>query len=599
MGTIVALTGANSYAAATILPLLEADPGIDKIIGIDISPWKGGYEKVVFHREDIRSERIPTLLAGVDTVFHLAFVVEDQPDKRRSHDININGSRNVFEACIRNQVRKVIYTSSMTVYGAHPHNPLGLTESAPLLENSDSHYNKDKIEVENFARNFFQNHPEVVFTVLRVGLICGPGINNMFSALWSRKIAALPMGRQSYNQFIHEKDLGRALQLAYRQDLPGVFNVAADDAMATRRAFQLAGVRIIHLPAGLLKILLQFLYWCRLERMGKGWVSLSEYTIFGTCAKFKKAGGWQPEFTSEATFLAFLEARKRHAKDTPKQAFLTWFYKTPVAAKSGLRGLNALLFALEKIPLLRNLVPLTDPRKNNMTYLPAGKAGGNGRRSIPVNTSLGQPVNAIVSRKALDDMIERASFHLLMDACICRTAFKCRHFTPVVGCLFMGETAKKFPPGLGRPATRAQAHAHVGRAVDLGLVPMLGKVNVDNLGFLTKDTGELLSVCFCCHCCCMMGYYKHDHSHLKRLFKPMEGLNVTVTEKCVGCGTCCKTCLFDNIRVANGKAVHADHCVGCGRCEANCPNRAVTLCIHDPLSVEAVKERIGSFVKIS
>ncbi len=598
MGIRIAITGVNSYVAATILPHLSADPRVESIIGIDISPWKGGFPKVVFHREDIRSDKISQLLEGMDMLFHFAFVMADNPDNHVTRDININGSRNIFSACIRNGVRKVVYTSSMTVYGSHPDNPLGLTESAPLLENVDSRYNREKIQVENFAIGFFQDHPEVAFTILRVGLICGPRINNIFSDLWSRKIMALPMGRQSHNQFIHEEDLARALMLTLQKELPGVYNIGADDAVATRRIFRQAGVRIVPLPATLLKRLLQFLYRCRLEKMGRGWVSLAEYTIFMNCDKFKHASGWQPQFTSEATFRSYLEARRRSAVNTPKQSVLTWFYQTPLLAKIGLKGLNVLLFLLEKTPFLRNRIPLTDPRKNNMTYLPVGGSSGNGKRTIPIHATLGEPVNQILPRMVLDELIDQSSFHLLMDACICRTAFTCKHFTADIGCLFMGETAKKIPPGLGRPVTKAMAHQHVDRAVDLGLVPMTGKVNVDNLGFLTPDTGELLSVCFCCHCCCMMGYYKHDTRHMKKLFKPMEGLRIAVSDACVGCGSCMGTCLFDNIQIQNGKAVHGDHCVGCGRCQVNCTNQAVSLSIHNPDCIREVKTRIESFVKI-
>ena len=49
MGKTIAITGINSYFASTILPKLQNDPDIEKIIGIDVTPWKGGYNKVVFY----------------------------------------------------------------------------------------------------------------------------------------------------------------------------------------------------------------------------------------------------------------------------------------------------------------------------------------------------------------------------------------------------------------------------------------------------------------------------------------------------------------------------------------------------------------------
>jgi len=598
MGIRIAITGINSYFASTLLPILEANTEVEEIIGIDVTPWKGGFKKVRFHKEDIRSENIGRLLKGVDVVFHLAFIVGEIHDKKKTLDININGSKNIFTACAENNVKKVIYTSSMTVYGAYQDNALGFTEESPLSQNSDSYYNSSKIQVEGFVADFFKKYPEITLTILRVGLLCGPHIKNMFSALWSKKISALPMGRNSHNQLIHEKDLGDAFHLALKKDIPGIFNVCADDALATRWMFKKAKVKIILVPATPLKFILNILFMLRLQNVSQGWVSMSEHTIYGLSDKFKDATGWSPEYTSKQAFNDFLTARKRDAKDTLKQSFLTKLYTTPWALKQALRGLNASFFLIEKTPWLKNVIPMTNPNKNNMTYLPNSKKIIDQRpKTLAIDETVGEAGSEIIPRRILDDMIELNTTHIIMDTCICRTGFNCENFTNEIGCLFMGETAKKLPPELGRIVTKEMAHEHVSKACDIGLVPMVGKVNVDNLGFLTPDTKKLLSVCFCCHCCCMMGYYKHDSEHQKKLFKPVEGIQIHTTENCIGCGECVETCIFDNIINKEGITTHLDHCTGCGRCEATCQHGGVEIILNNPDYIEDVKERLGSFIK--
>ena len=91
MGKTVAITGVNGYFASTILPKLQADPRVEQIIGIDISPWKGGFDKVRFYKDDIRSDRMTEILKGVDVVFHLAFIVGEIQNKDRTQDINVSG----------------------------------------------------------------------------------------------------------------------------------------------------------------------------------------------------------------------------------------------------------------------------------------------------------------------------------------------------------------------------------------------------------------------------------------------------------------------------------------------------------------------------
>ncbi len=599
MGKTVAVTGVNSYFASCVLPKLEAAPDIDRIIGIDITPWKGGYSKVDFYREDIRSSRIVDILEGVDVIFHLAFVVSEIQDKDSTEDININGSKNIFNACVKNNVKKIIYTSSMTVYGSHKDNVVGYTETSPIAKNEDSYYNSSKVEVENFVTRFFENHPDIILTVIRAGLLVGPNIDNMFSKLWSLKVTALPSGNISHNQFIHEEDLGEALYLSYEKDIPGIYNVTADDAVSTRWCFKTAGAMVLSIPEPLLKFIANLAFKLHLFPAGGGWVSVGRYTIFGLSNKFKLAAGWNPKYSSEEAFMTWIKSRERKLEDTPKQALLNWLYTTPPVTKVALKGLNGLLFVLSKIPVLRDQVPLLSPKMNTMTYLPGNrKIEPTGSFNISIEKNLGETKNEVLPQQILHDMIDKANHIVINDTCFCRSGFQCENFSHHIGCMFMGETALKFPPSLVRKVNKEEAHQHADKAISVGLVPMTGKVNVDNLGFLTPDTRELFSVCFCCHCCCMMGYYKHSKTQLKKLFKPIEGLTVSVNDNCAGCGECVDTCIFDAITVENNRSVHADHCVGCGRCQATCPNNAVTITLNNQNYVEDVKKRIESHVII-
>ena len=71
----IAVTGCASRFARVLLPLLEADPNIEQIIGIDLVPPPGTQSKLVCHQQDIRDPGIKETLAGCDTLLHLAFIV--------------------------------------------------------------------------------------------------------------------------------------------------------------------------------------------------------------------------------------------------------------------------------------------------------------------------------------------------------------------------------------------------------------------------------------------------------------------------------------------------------------------------------------------
>jgi UDP-glucose 4-epimerase len=225
------------------------------------------------------------------------------------------------------------------------------------------------------------------------------------------------------------------------------------------------------------------------------------------------------------------------------------------------------------------------PQKNSMSYL-------------PINESLEQPESTTLPPQVVFDFIERASTHVIMDTCGCRTAHHCQNFTNQIGCLFMGESALDMPVGASRKVTKEEALAHARKAIEVGLVPLTGKVRVDNFLMMTPDRDKLLTVCFCCHCCCMMGFYKHiPPAQLDQVISPIEGISVTVGEDCVGCGTCIEYCIFEAITVEDGVAVHSDRCRACGRCAANCPQKAVEISIDNPNFARDVENRIESYLE--
>lgn len=583
MGKTIVITGINSYFAATLLPKLETDPAVDTIIGIDNAPWKGGYAKVKFFRKDIRSPELADILMGADTVFHMAFIVGEIRDKKTTFDININGTRNVFDACVTAGVKKVVYTSSATVYGASIHNPLGITEDRTLFKHKDSDYNTSKLDVEKIVADYTKTYPDIIFTSIRAALLFGPRTDNMFSKMFSMKFSALPPG-VSYTQYVHEEDLGEALYLTFTRDLPGIYNVGADDAITTISAFKRAGVMIVPIPAFLLKWLATIGFSLRIFPAGGGWVTLGHYTIFMNCHKFKAAADWRPKWTSEATFADFIKSRELDAPDNIKQSFLSWIFSSGPRTRPTMAVLH--LLKLGKIPGLRRLIPWMDPEKNSMTYL-------------PINESLGEATQQILPVQVVHDFIDKSEIHVIMNKCGCRLARKCENFTHEIGCLFMGESALNLPHGVSRRVSRETAHAHVERAAEVGLVPITGKIRIDNFIFLTPDKNRLLSVCFCCHCCCMMTSFKHiSGDYLDNVMTPLEGLVIEVTEKCQGCGICIETCGFDAITIENGRAVHSDKCRGCGRCERFCPNNAIRIAITNPNAIAEAKHRIMEYIHI-
>jgi UDP-glucose 4-epimerase len=296
--TTVAVTGITGFFAASIIPRLEADPRIERIVGLDVAPFESSSPKIEFHRMDVRDEGLAAVFEGIDTVLHLAFIVAEIHDKAKTHAINFGGTKNVIEACALAGVRKAVIASSVAAYGSNPDNPIGMIEEQPLRPNPDSYYSTDKAAVEEMVASFAAVHPEIIVTVLRPPIVVGPGAEFLIDTLKVQALFGLA-GRDPESQWLHEEDLGEAFYTAVTQDLPGIYNVAPDDHIKLSESYRLMGLRPLRLPAGFMKVAADILFRLRLINVSRGWVSLSEYPCVMSNAKLKQASGWQPRFSCE------------------------------------------------------------------------------------------------------------------------------------------------------------------------------------------------------------------------------------------------------------------------------------------------------------
>jgi UDP-glucose 4-epimerase len=584
LGKTIAITGVNGYAASVLLPLLESDADVDNIIGIDIRPWKGGYKKVTFVREDIRSERMAEILKDADIVYHLAFV-EDEIHKRQQFiDVNINGSKNIFAACVHNNVEKVIYLSSTVVYGFEKSQAAArFSEDDPLSSGNEKNiYRYCAAHVDACATDLFSHYPDIALTIIRSAMLIGANIDNMLEKSLSMKLLPLPSG-SNHLQFIHEDDLSKVLYLAYKKDIPGIFNAGADDTVSIRWCFKKVCVNVLPLPEFLATILTGIGFWLRVFPFSGDWLQLLSQNIYARNGTLKAATGWKPAYTSGEALMTYAsKMRDRKRQDNLIQAILSWIIKSGRRLKPFLPVLET--FKLGRIPGIRRLIPWLNPELNCINYL-------------PINEGL-EVENSIMPPQVVHDLIDSTSIHVIMDKCGCRMLRDCKRYTQEVGCLFMGETALKLPHGVCRKVTRVEAHAHADRAIQLGLLPMVGKVRIDNLIYMTPDRNKLLSVCFCCECCCILTSYKHvPGKYLDGIIQPIDGLTIKVTDACIGCGSCLETCAFNAITIIDSRAVHSHQCRGCGRCSLSCPNDAVIISIHNQHFAQEIKDRIRSYVE--
>lgn len=223
---------------------------------------------------------------------------------------------------------------------------------------------------------------------------------------------------------------------------------------------------------------------------------------------------------------------------------------------------------------------------------------------IPINKSLGTYENKVIPYKVFEHFINKAS-NIVMINCGCRVFNDCQDHDHSLGCIYMGDdTLELLLPDMrdGFVATKEQALDRVRKAIDEGLIPLLGRAMGEAAIFGVKDKGHFLSSCFCCTCCCINGkFLSYGPSVNNTMFQRMDGVLIEVDEdKCIGCGKCVEVCVFGGRELVNGKAkLDLNRCLGCGRCAEVCPTGATTIEIDDVSRVEDVIGHIEAVVDVT
>ncbi len=243
-------------------------------------------------------------------------------------------------------------------------------------------------------------------------------------------------------------------------------------------------------------------------------------------------------------------------------------------------------YMLSKIPVLRKLVA-TRMGEDDIGFY------------IPINKSLGTYERQIMPVKVFKHFIDKASNIVILNKCGCRVSKNCQDHDHSIGCMNLGDDTLKLPIEEGRKyiATKEEALELVQKAVDNGLIPLIGRAMDEFESIGVEDTGKVMSACFCCPCCCIdIPLVQHASSKLNFITK-MEGLNVVVDEDaCVGCGDCIDACVWNGNEMIDDIAHITERCLGCGRCVEACPNDAISITLDDSSYVDSLIEELNSHV---
>jgi nucleoside-diphosphate-sugar epimerase len=320
-GLTVAVTGPTGTFGFGLVPLLQRDPRVARIMGIarrPFDPSAHGWSKMEYRRGDVRDvDALHEAFEGAHVVVHLAFMITGTASRQTIRAINVDGTLNAFRAAAAAGVERFVYASSVAAYGFHPDNPIGMTEEWPVRPAARLFYAQEKAELEQRLGDEARAHPEVGLYLLRPPIVLGPhaagakgalppplaGLVERVLELAGRLPVPVPVPAPELPmQFIHEDDVGQALLRCVVADgPPGAYNVAADDILTAVDVVRELGLTPLPVPAGVVQSAARAAAQIRLPSFAppvSEWVEAASHPAIMDTTKAKRQLGWRPHHTA-------------------------------------------------------------------------------------------------------------------------------------------------------------------------------------------------------------------------------------------------------------------------------------------------------------
>ena len=317
----VLVTGAGGYLGSQLVARLAALPDDQRpeiIVSHDLREPTQRLPNVEYAAFDIRSPELAATIAQhrINVVVHLAAIMPSGKAQTRDfeYDVDVNGTRNLLQACVQNGVRRIVVSSSGAAYGYHADNAPWLTEDMPVRGNEIFAYSHHKRLVEEMLADYRKSHPELEQVVLRIGTILGATVHNQITDMFEKPRLLAIRGSDSPFVFIWDQDVVGIILRAIGDGPAGIYNVAGDGALTIDQIAHKLGKKTRPLPSWLLRSALSILKPLGLTQYGPEQLDFLRYRPVLLNTKLKTVFGYTPTYTSEQVLDLYRRARQQQSQ---------------------------------------------------------------------------------------------------------------------------------------------------------------------------------------------------------------------------------------------------------------------------------------------
>jgi nucleoside-diphosphate-sugar epimerase len=316
-----------------VVAALERSREVGEIVGMarrPFDPIERGWKKVVYRRGDVLDRRkVVRLVESADVVVHLAFMI--MGGARASRRVNLDGSRNVFEAAAQAGVKRLVYASSVAAYGFHKENPQPLSEDVAARGTSAHYYSAQKAEVEELLADALHGTRTKAY-VFRPCIVAGPQAPLLIDSLPYTQISerlpgpvlslleGLPILRPVLPdpgvpfQLVHHDDVAAAMRAAVvGRGRPGIYNLAGPGELTVSRLADELGWYSIPVPELAVGAVAETVSRLGFLPAQAQWIAAFREPVIMATTKARKDLGWRPKHNALETLRETIRATRMDA----------------------------------------------------------------------------------------------------------------------------------------------------------------------------------------------------------------------------------------------------------------------------------------------